>query len=40
MIAQGYLFSPALPMRDALAFDAAGEALFEPRRNPRSGTAA
>ena len=41
MIAQGYLFSAALPMRDALAFDAAGaEVVFEPRRNPRSGTAA
>ncbi|CDX28671.1 Diguanylate cyclase/phosphodiesterase [Mesorhizobium sp. ORS 3359] len=40
MIAQGYLFSPALPMRDALAFDAAGEVIFEPLRNPRSGSAA
>ncbi|MDX8527426.1 EAL domain-containing protein [Mesorhizobium sp. MSK_1335] len=44
MVAQGYLFSAALPMRDALAFDAAGtsvaEARFEPRRNPRSGNAA
>ncbi|MDX8440625.1 putative bifunctional diguanylate cyclase/phosphodiesterase [Mesorhizobium australafricanum] len=42
MIAQGYLFSAALPMRDALAFDATGaaEARFEPRRNPRSGNAA
>ena len=44
MIAQGYLFSPALPMRDALAFDVAGrsatEALFEPRRTPQSGNAA
>ncbi|WP_027165753.1 GGDEF domain-containing phosphodiesterase [Mesorhizobium sp. WSM3224] len=44
VIAQGYLFSAALPMRDALAFDAAGksaaEAHFEPRRNPRSGNAA
>ncbi|WP_246684896.1 GGDEF domain-containing phosphodiesterase [Mesorhizobium sp. B2-7-1] len=41
MIAQGYLFSAALPMRDALAFDAAGaEVIFEPLRNPRSGNAA
>ncbi|MDX8454658.1 EAL domain-containing protein [Mesorhizobium sp. VK9D] len=42
MIAQGYLFSAALPMRDALAFDATGaaEARFEPRRNSRSGNAA
>ncbi|RVC58196.1 EAL domain-containing protein, partial [Mesorhizobium sp. M2A.F.Ca.ET.046.02.1.1] len=41
MIAQGYLFSPALPMRDALAFDAAAaEVIFEPLRNPRSGNAA
>jgi diguanylate cyclase (GGDEF)-like protein len=44
MIAQGYLFSAALPMRDALAFDAArksaAEAHFEPLRNPRSGNAA
>lgn len=41
MIAQGYLFSAALPMRDALAFDAAGaEVVFEPLRNPRSGNAA
>ncbi|WP_292509289.1 EAL domain-containing protein [Mesorhizobium sp.] len=40
MIAQGYLFSAALPMHDALAFDAAGEVIFEPLRNPRSGSAA
>ncbi|MGT2468348.1 putative bifunctional diguanylate cyclase/phosphodiesterase [Mesorhizobium atlanticum] len=44
MIAQGYLFSPALPMQDALAFDAAGDsatgALFEPLRGSRSGNAA
>ncbi|WP_245456535.1 EAL domain-containing protein [Mesorhizobium sp. M2A.F.Ca.ET.043.05.1.1] len=40
MIAQGYLFSAALPMRDALAFDATGEVIFEPLRNPRSGSAA
>jgi diguanylate cyclase (GGDEF)-like protein len=44
MIAQGYLFSAAMPMRDALAFDAAGksaaEAHFEAQRNPRSGNAA
>ncbi|MBZ9849301.1 EAL domain-containing protein [Mesorhizobium sp. CA14] len=44
VIGQGYLFSAALPMRDALAFDATGrsatEALFEPRRTPRSGNAA
>ncbi|RUX13865.1 EAL domain-containing protein, partial [Mesorhizobium sp. M2A.F.Ca.ET.042.01.1.1] len=41
MIAQGYLFSSALPMRDALAFDAAAaEVIFEPLRNPRSGNAA
>ncbi|RAZ87006.1 GGDEF-domain containing protein [Mesorhizobium hawassense] len=41
MIAQGYLFSPALPMRDALAFDPTGaEVVFEPLRSPRSGSAA
>ncbi|WP_320319311.1 putative bifunctional diguanylate cyclase/phosphodiesterase [Mesorhizobium vachelliae] len=41
VIAQGYLFSAALPMPDALAFDAAGaEVIFEPLRNPRSGNAA
>ncbi|MDG4876971.1 EAL domain-containing protein [Mesorhizobium sp. WSM4935] len=41
MIGQGYLFSAALPMRDALAFDAVGaEVIFEPLRNPRSGNAA
>lgn len=41
MIGQGYLFSAALPMPDALAFDAvAAEVIFEPLRNPRSGNAA
>lgn len=41
MIGQGYLFSAALPMPDALAFDVAGaEVIFEPLRNPRSGNAA
>lgn len=44
MIAQGYLFSAALPLHDALAFDAAGEssaeALFDPVPNSRSGSAA
>ncbi|WP_224543903.1 putative bifunctional diguanylate cyclase/phosphodiesterase [Mesorhizobium sp. CA16] len=44
VIGQGYLFSAALPLGDALAFDATGssatEALFEPRRTPKSGSAA
>ncbi|WP_246688678.1 bifunctional diguanylate cyclase/phosphodiesterase [Mesorhizobium sp. CU3] len=46
MIAQGYLFSPALPMRDALAFEAveksAAEAFFKPASlaGSRNGNAA
>ena len=43
-IAQGYLFSAALPMADALAFCApdtsAAEAFFNPGRNSKSGNAA
>jgi diguanylate cyclase (GGDEF)-like protein len=43
MIAQGYLFSAALPMRDALAFDAAAAGTFLDAAglsSPRSGHAA
>jgi len=49
MVAQGYLFSPALPIHDALAFDAgragvAAKTFFDAAelsmRKPRSGSAA
>ncbi|TPM82616.1 EAL domain-containing protein [Mesorhizobium sp. B2-3-3] len=48
MVAQGFLFSPALPAPEALAFQAArssnslAQALLDPasRRNPQSGSAA
>ncbi|WP_246678716.1 GGDEF domain-containing phosphodiesterase [Mesorhizobium sp. B2-4-17] len=48
MVAQGFLFSPALPAPEALAFQAArssnslAETLFDPasRRKPQSGSAA
>ncbi|OBQ73285.1 hypothetical protein A8146_24465 [Mesorhizobium loti] len=49
-VAQGFLFSAALPMAEALAFNAersgtslAAEAIFDPApplRDPRSGSAA
>ncbi|WP_296742598.1 EAL domain-containing protein [Mesorhizobium sp.] len=41
MVAQGYLFSAALPIHDALAFDARRTGVAElPLRKPRSGSAA